>query len=388
MRNNARISTAQTIVVLGGSLVKEKGKWRTTRFVEKHTAHALGDRLRVVAAAKLYTQFKKKLGMVVWVSGGQGRLATARAPAVASVIKVELEKLGIPSRAIETEEHSGNTLEQLRALSVFLRRRPMRSVQLISNRYHLPRIQAMIVHFPDLKRLKDLLQNGALALVSAEEVLLSERKWRTLIKSAYASKAMKQRIASEKKGILKIQAGTYAYGSDGDRIIVLRKATLHDARFLYGLRNEKAVREASFRTNPISWEDHTNWLRKKLAENDSVIFIVKIGKISAGQVRFDSRKNNTADINIALSRKCRGKGYGPKTIQSASKQFFAVSPSARGIRALIKEYNTSSCRAFEAAGYRRIGKRRIHGVPCVEMFLEARGDASQVTAPRSRNHGA
>lgn len=156
-----------------------------------------------------------------------------------------------------------------------------------------------------------------------------------------------------------------------DQEITLRRATARDARFLYNLRNEETVRKASFRTNPVSWEDHIQWLQKKLAGNDSVIFIVKIGDISIGQIRFDSRGDTSADINIAISKKYRGKGYGSKAIQSASKQFFAVSPSARGIRAHIKENNTSSCRAFEAAGYRRIGKRRVHGVPCVEMFLGA-----------------
>lgn len=370
MRNDAHISTAQTIVVLGGWLVKEKGKWRTTRLVEKHITHALGDRLRVVAAAKLYTQFEKKLGTVVWVSGGQGRLATARAPAVASVIKIELEKLGIPSHAIETEEHSSNTLEQLRALSVFLRRRPMRRVKLISNRYHLPRIQAMIVHFPVLKRLKDLLQNGTLALVAAEEVLRSERKWRTLIKSAYASKAMKKRIVSEKKGILEIQAGTYTYDSDGDRVIVLRKATLHDARFLYDLRNEEAVRQASFSTDLISWEHHARWFQNKLAGNDSVIFVAEIDGAPAGQVRFDFREDGEADSNVAISRMYRGQGYGSRIVKSASEYFFTAFPKMRKIHAFIRPTNETSLKVFAGAGYRRVGKRRVKGEPCVEMTLE------------------
>lgn len=372
MSNSLSKKNVGIIAVFGGWIVKEKGKWRTTNFKEADDSFALGDRLRVVAAARLYEQSKKANSKVaIWVSGGKGKLAKIPdAPTVASVIKNELETLGIPSVSIEMDEHSGTTYEQLYQLNrLFTKKKKSGDIALISNEYHLPRIRAMIEYAPDLQQLKEHLQNGSLAVVSAESVLSGNKEWKAVIKKAYQSTAMKKRIASENLGVTDIEQGTYTYGSGNDQIIAIRKAKPKDARFLFDLRNDDDVRRASFSTDPVSWEQHTRWFQKKLAGNDSVIFIVEIVGVSAGQVRFDMREDMEADINIAISRDFRGKGYGARMIKKASEQFFAAFPKIRKIHAFIKPTNEASLKTFARAGFRRIGNALVKGEQCVDMMF-------------------
>ncbi len=150
----------------------------------------------------------------------------------------------------------------------------------------------------------------------------------------------------------------------------LRKATEDDLRFLYNLRNEKAVRQASFSTSPIPFEQHARWFKKKLVGNDSVIFIVEIGGVPAGQVRFDVREDGGADGNIAISKNFRGKGYGTPIVKSASQHLFATFPKVHKIHVFIKPTNQASLKTFAKAGFRDIGSTIVKGEPCVELVLK------------------
>src|SRR3989344_8965817 len=100
-----------TIVVLGGGLVEDGGKFRTTNFNEGDTFGALGDRLRVEAANVL---FKRDPSSEIVALGGKGQYnQTSNYPPVSSVIKQELIELGVPEEQILAETKSGSTYQQL-----------------------------------------------------------------------------------------------------------------------------------------------------------------------------------------------------------------------------------------------------------------------------------
>ncbi|MCI0565678.1 YdcF family protein, partial [bacterium] len=152
-----------TLFVLGGGLKKNPdGTWRTTYFDEEGDEYgSTGDYLRVKAAATL---FKKGFARLIIVSGSKGQLhIVSNAPTVASVLKKELVREGVPSDAIAEDHDSGTTYEQLKKITG---QKKEGRVGIISNRYHLPRIRAMIEHAPELSELKDA------KLISAEETLL------------------------------------------------------------------------------------------------------------------------------------------------------------------------------------------------------------------------
>ncbi len=209
----------QIIVILGGYIVKDarSGRWRTTNFEEHDPKIALGDRLRMVAGSILYKHWhaltvNPKLKIVV--SGEKGELrGVPGAPTVASVNENELVALGILWSTIIREEQSNTTYEQLVELTKLLETIPDGLVAIISNRYHLPRIQAMIEIARPLAPLKDFLDRGALTLVSAEDVCLAHdwAAWEGVITRAYASEAMGKIQANEARGVEDIRQGRYKF---------------------------------------------------------------------------------------------------------------------------------------------------------------------------------
>lgn len=189
------------IVVLGGGLLYENGVWRTTRFNEKgDTFGALGDRLRVEAAALLY---QENPDAVLIASGGKGQLKdNSDAPTISSVIKKELIELGVPAARIIEEDVSGNTWQQLQQLKALIQQRSARSVLIISNEWHLPRVKAMIEKDSAIEILQ---------CVSAEEILIERdaARWKSFIAMAYQSDDIRKRIELEMKGVEDIRKGTY-----------------------------------------------------------------------------------------------------------------------------------------------------------------------------------
>lgn len=196
---------SKVIAVMGGNLAKDsKGVWHTTSFDEGDNFGIMGDRLRVLAAQRLYEDDERELVAL----GGLGQLAVhSDAPTIARVIKKELEELGVPPEKIIFEEESGNTYQQLCALMKLAEERGWSRIQVLSNKWHLPRIQAMLEHDSEWRQ---KLTAGQVELVSAEDVLIEhDSAWEKPIREAYESEAMKERMRGEQEGVQQIKEGTY-----------------------------------------------------------------------------------------------------------------------------------------------------------------------------------
>ena len=198
----------EVILILGGILIKDKNKWRTTNFDDQGDNYgALGDRLRVLAGN---LQYQKNKEAVIIAAGGLGQLEGIKdAPTVASVIKSELIELGVPKEKIIIEAKSGTTYEQLQLNIKNIQAVGAEKIFIISNRYHLPRIKALIKYKPRLQEFYG--QNSE--LVEAEKVLIlhNPQKWENKLASIYESQGLKDRISLEQKGIDDIKSGKYLY---------------------------------------------------------------------------------------------------------------------------------------------------------------------------------
>lgn len=194
-------------IILGGSLKKEKNKWRTTNFNENGDDFGvLGDRLRVVAGSYLY---KDDPNLLFITSCGKGQYKNIQnAPNVSSVLKKELIELGVPQEKITEENNSNNTWQQLQEIKKITQRDGLEQVIIISNRYHLPRITAMIEKDSELNK---LFKQSIIKLQSAEDIVLkyNPKKWGKIVDDAYKSESMKKRIKLEEKGVKDIKKGTY-----------------------------------------------------------------------------------------------------------------------------------------------------------------------------------
>ncbi len=201
------MSEKSVVVVMGGSLKKdENSKWRTTNLDEGDDFGVTGDRLRVVAASYLH---KNAPGRSILSLGGTGHYEDVKDMVpVSSVIKSELVDLGVSEDRIEVETNSGNTFQQLKELNKIIRESRFENVIIISNRYHILRIQSMI---DCNKELKEEFGKIEVELVSAEDVLIEHNpeEWKEIIDSAYKSEEMKKRIKQEEEGVSQIIEGTY-----------------------------------------------------------------------------------------------------------------------------------------------------------------------------------
>lgn len=152
-------------------------------------------------------------------------------------------------------------------------------------------------------------------------------------------------------------------------MISFRKTDKKDLEFLFNLRNEEAVRLASFNSNPISLDAHREWFEKKLNSSDSFIFITEFDGQPIAQVRFDLGNCGEAEINIAVTQSFRGRGHGSEILRRLSRQFLKDFPKIEIIRAFVKPDNPASLRGFEKAGYKIVGETMQKSCKCVEMVF-------------------
>jgi UDP-2,4-diacetamido-2,4,6-trideoxy-beta-L-altropyranose hydrolase len=151
--------------------------------------------------------------------------------------------------------------------------------------------------------------------------------------------------------------------------LTLRQATAEDCSMVWEWANEPFVRAASFNSNPIPWDEHREWFRKKLGDSSCWYYIVlnDMG-LPIGQVRFDTR-GDQAEINVSISSSVRGHDFGTKAIRTASECLFCETQVTR-INANIKLENKASVHAFAKAGYKEIGHGIVKGQEALQMTLE------------------
>lgn len=190
--------------VLGADIYKDGTIWRTSNVDSNGATFAP---LRVEAAAHIYAQDIKNGDQPVMLL--QGGFASDVRPSIASVMRDELCGLGVPGKAIELEEQTGKTIVQLNELQTHVNARMPGRVRIVSNGYHLPRIQAMIECVQGLAALAACKPE----FVSAEDVLVTadHTRWHNILDEIKKSADMQARVAKEEQGVAQIQAGTYRF---------------------------------------------------------------------------------------------------------------------------------------------------------------------------------
>ena len=150
----------------------------------------------------------------------------------------------------------------------------------------------------------------------------------------------------------------------------LRPVEQRDCRLLWEWANEPGVRAASFSQHPIPWEDHQAWFAGKMKDRNSLILIGEDERGAAiGQFRADtsSGKEKEAYIDVSLAPEARGAGCGSLLIDSGVRQVFA-STTAQSLHAFIRPENRASLRAFERAGFTRLGQELVKGNPAIHYI--------------------
>lgn len=139
----------------------------------------------------------------------------------------------------------------------------------------------------------------------------------------------------------------------GFKVIKLRPACEKDCKLLWEWVNDPLVRNCSFNSDPISWEEHVKWFNKKLYDPNCFIFIAEDQNgIPVGQIRFDIN-DEQAEVGLSIDKCWRGLGYGTLLIRYGVKEMFQ-NTTIKSIHAFIKPCNIGSIKSFERAGFKRV----------------------------------
>lgn len=149
-----------------------------------------------------------------------------------------------------------------------------------------------------------------------------------------------------------------------EKKIYLRPFSKDDIKRIYELSNDPLIRENSISNEKIKWEAHVNWYKKKLADDNYIIFLAfDIDDRFIGQVKFEI-ENDKAIISISITEHFRGKGLAIELLKITIKKFFSNYSSINLIIAYIKPVNISSIKGFEKAGFKfkedEILKNRVY----------------------------
>lgn len=205
------MKTPDAVVVLAAGIKQDaKGSWVSTdlSFADDKRG-APGGKLRVLAGAALATHYSTA---VIVTGGGKGYDARKNAPdnrpLLAEILCNELIARGIPKERIVLERKSNTTYQELQELEKLAFRRRWGRIVVVTSRYHLDRVRAMIE-----AKFTRFSQNAILEPVSAEDTLIANdrARWEALIEKEYASAYMRARRAREERSIEQIHSGVYQF---------------------------------------------------------------------------------------------------------------------------------------------------------------------------------
>lgn len=138
-------------------------------------------------------------------------------------------------------------------------------------------------------------------------------------------------------------------------MLTLRPTQLTDCEQLWHWVNDADVRASAFSSSPIAWEDHRQWLSRKLHDPQCYMFIAQTSEGTAiGQIRFDCSDDQNAEIDISLDKNQRGFRHGIILLQKGIEKLFEETKIQR-VHAYIKSENVASIKLFERADFQKVG---------------------------------
>ena len=141
--------------------------------------------------------------------------------------------------------------------------------------------------------------------------------------------------------------------------VTVREATQEDAHLYFEWANDPIVRQMSFHTDPIQWDDHINWFNTKINSSLSHLLICYQRTTPIGQVRFDILEGGQAEIDISIAKDFRGQGLG-EAMLDAAMEYERCMNGIDSFVAEVKEENLPSMRMFLANGFTQ--SKKINGI--------------------------
>ncbi len=129
-------------------------------------------------------------------------------------------------------------------------------------------------------------------------------------------------------------------------VLKIRKANYQDLKQYFNWANDPDTRQASYNTDPISLDAHSEWYEKKLKDQGTFLYVLSDEKYDFGQIRFDI-KQGEAIISYSLDKRFRGKGYGTLLLKLGIEQFCTDHQGGEPIVGFVKKDNVASNKSFQ-----------------------------------------
>ena len=141
--------------------------------------------------------------------------------------------------------------------------------------------------------------------------------------------------------------------------VELRSATAADADLLFAWANTADSRAASLLTSaPIPWQEHLEWLAKRLKDPDTAIWIAEHGGQASGSVRLQGGEQGL-EVAVYVRPEKRHQHVARTMLDVAAARAAGKWPG-RPLRARVRHENRASLRLFEGAGYGEVERFDDH----------------------------
>ena len=128
----------------------------------------------------------------------------------------------------------------------------------------------------------------------------------------------------------------------------IRLAELQDLDLVYEWANDPVVRNNSYQSSEIPYESHVEWFTNKIGSPSCVYYILQMGDVAIGQIRFDL-EGHTATINYSVDSNYREKGVSKILLRKGIAAFLNQNEETE-IVGYVKKGNIASMKSFQSIG--------------------------------------
>lgn len=132
----------------------------------------------------------------------------------------------------------------------------------------------------------------------------------------------------------------------------IRRAVLTDVIVSFNWANDPVVRNQSFSTETIIFENHQKWFASKMEDEKSFFYIIENRNIPVGQIRFQVANGN-AVISYLADKDVRNNGMGVAILTKGIEVFTREYNQPVNIIGSVKNSNIASQRSFEKLAFEK-----------------------------------
>lgn len=133
-------------------------------------------------------------------------------------------------------------------------------------------------------------------------------------------------------------------------LILLRRVNISDCDLLFRWVNDLEVRKNAFNSNRILYKDHVSWLKRKINNKQTEMYIAYADEKPIGQIRLEINNLGEGEIDYSIDPCYRGQGYGGMLLDRLIN-FLAEQKQTNCIIGKVKRDNLASQKAFIKTGF-------------------------------------